>query len=100
VSWAIALVLMGVVVALVVRVAPAARRPWRWVTRGALIVIAGWTAMSLVFGWYLTSVAEYGSIFGNLATVVVVLEYLYLSAIVFLTGLLVDALARKRVERR
>jgi len=99
-SWAVALALMLTVVALVVRIAPARERPARWVTSGALVVIGGWTLMSLVFGWYLTSVADYGSIFGNLATVVVVFEYLYLSTIVFLTGLLIDSKARDILEGR
>ena len=35
--------------------------------------------------------------FGNLATIVVVLEYLYLSVIVFLSGILVDSLTRAQV---
>ena len=98
-SWAVALGLMLVAVALVIRIGPAVERDFRWVSTGALLVVGGWTLMSLVFGWYLTSVADYGSIFGNLATIVVVFEYLYLSAIVFLTGLLVDAKANARVAR-
>jgi membrane protein len=100
VSWLLALALMSAVVALVARVAPTRDRPARWVTAGTAIVVGGWTLMSLVFGWYLTSVADYGSIFGNLATVVVVFEYLYLSAIVFLTGLLFDSKLRDRLEGR
>jgi membrane protein len=98
-SWAVALGLMLVAVALVIRIGPAVERPFRWVSTGALLVVGGWTLMSLVFGWYLTSVADYGSIFGNLATIVVLFEYLYLSAIALLTGLLVDAKANARMAR-
>ena len=60
--------------------------------------VAGWVVMSLIFSWYVTSVADYGSIFGSLATVIVAMEYLYLSAIVFLTGIQIDSLARSRLE--
>jgi membrane protein len=94
--WAIAVVLLLVTVGLLVRYAPSAPRPWRWVSFGAVVTVAGWIAMTLAFEWYLTSVANYGSIFGALATVVIVFEYLYLSSIVFLTGLLLDGLARDR----
>jgi len=62
------------------------------------VSVAGWVVMSLIFSWYVTSVADYGSIFGSLATVIVAMEYLYLSAIVFLTGIQIDSLARSRLE--
>ena len=45
----------------------------------------------------LTTLADYGSIFGALATVVIVLSYLYLASAAFLTGAQLDALVRDRV---
>ena len=51
-------------------------------------------AMSLGFGFYLRDIADYNSIFGGLATVVVLIAYLYASAVVFLGGVQVDALVR------
>jgi membrane protein len=90
--WPVAIVLMTIVVALFVRYAPAAHRPWQMVSLGAVIVIVAWTATSIVFGLYVTRIADYGSIFGNLATVIIVFEYLYLAACAFLTGALIDAI--------
>lgn len=40
----------------------------------------------------------YGSVFSNLATVVVLMAYIYLSSIVFLGGLQLDALVREEVD--
>jgi membrane protein len=97
-SWAISIALLFFVVTLVVRFAPDTRRPVRWANFGALLVIIGWVVMSLVYGWYVSSVADYGSIFGSLAVVMVTLTYLYMSAIVFLTGLQLDSLIRHQVE--
>jgi membrane protein len=79
----------------VVRWAPAEHRPWRWVTFGTGLVVVTWLVMSLLFGLYLRELADYGSIFGNLATVIVGFEYAYLSAIVFLAGLAVDGIAQR-----
>ena len=98
VQWAVAAGLLLVVVGLLVRFAPDAELPMRWVSFGALLVVGAWLLMSLVFGWYLTSIADYGSVFGSLATVIVVLEYLYLSSIAFLSGAQMDALLRERVR--
>ena len=98
VRWVLAVALMLLAVGLISRMAPSRDRPIEWASFGAVIVVVGWIAMTLVFSWYVTSVADYGSLFGSLATVIVTLEYIYLSAIVFLTGIQVDAIVHDCVE--
>jgi membrane protein len=99
-SWGAAVALLFLVVATVVRFAPDTRRPVRWVTFGGLLVIVGWIAMSLVYGLYISSLADYDSIFGSLAVVLVTMTYIYLSAIVFLTGAQLDSMVRHQVDHR
>src|SRR3954447_25540514 len=99
-SWAAAVALLFLVVAIVVRFAPDTRRPVRWVTFGGLLVIVGWIAMSLGFGFYISSLADYDSIFGGLAIVIVTMSYIYFSAIAFLTGVQLDSLIRHQVDHR
>src|SRR4051812_20622060 len=99
-SWAAAVALLFLVVAVVVRFAPDTRRPVRWVTFGGLLVIVGWIAMSLGFGFYISSLADYDSIFGGLAVVIVTMSYIYFSAIAFLTGVQLDSLIRHQVDHR
>jgi membrane protein len=99
VVWLVAAGLMAAVVAMIVRFAPATKRPVRWVGVGTLLVIVGWTGASLVYGWYVTSVADYGSIFGSLSVVIITMSYIYIQAIVFLTGVQLDALIRREVEQ-
>src|SRR3954469_505046 len=97
-SWAAAVALLFLVVAIVVRFAPDTRRPVRWVTFGGVLVIVGWIGMSLLSGFYITSLADYASVFGSLAVVMVTLSYIYLSAIVFLSGVQLDSLIRHQVD--
>jgi membrane protein len=99
-SWGLAVALLFAVVLVVVRYAPDTRRPVHWVTFGGLIVIAGWVVMSLLYGLYVTQIADYASVFGSLAVVMVTMSYIYLSAIVFLGGLQLDSLIRHQVDRR
>lgn len=94
--WPVTAAVLAAAVATVVRWAPARRRPWRWVSFGTAVVVVAWLAMSALFGSYLRNVADYGSLFGNLATVIVAFEYAYLSAIVFMGGLAIDGLAQER----
>jgi membrane protein len=96
--WPVTLVLLWATVTLVVHVAPAESRPPGRVTFGSTLVIVAWLVSSAVFGWYLTKVADYGSVFGALATVVVALTYLYIASIAFLVGVQLDALVQQRLR--
>jgi len=96
--WAIALTLLVGVVGVMVRFAPDCRRPLHWVSFGALVVVAGWALMTIGFWMYATEIADYGSIFASLATVIVTMTYLYASAIVFLTGVQLDALVQDGIN--
>lgn len=96
--WAIAAVLMGLATGLTVRMAPNGYQPAGWVSIGTGIVVGAWIAASLLFGLYIRFVASYGSIFGNLATIVILFAYVYISAIVFFAGAQIDAIIRRRVE--
>src|SRR3954463_11929836 len=78
-SWGAAVALLFLVVSIVVRYAPDTRRPVRWVSFGGLLVIVGWVLMSLGYGFYIGSLADYASIFGSLAVVMVTMSYIYLS---------------------
>jgi membrane protein len=98
VRWGLAALLFLLAVALLVRYAPATPQPVSWVSFGALVTVAGWVLFSLGFGIYLTQIASYGSIFGSFASLFVLMNYLYLSAVVFLAGLVVDAQVRKQAS--
>ena len=94
--WAAAAALLALAVGLLVHRGPDFEQPLSWVSVGTLLVIGAWVVMSAAFLAYLTHVASYGSLFGNLATVVVLMAYVYASTITFLVGIQVDALLRDR----
>jgi membrane protein len=96
VRWALAGALLLLAIAVMLHFAPERHQPLHWVTFGSVLIMAGWVLMSIGFGVYLREIADYNSIFGGLATVVVLIAYLYASAVVFLGGVQVDALARDR----
>jgi membrane protein len=96
--WIVAGLPLGLAVGLTVRYAPDSDQPIGWVSAGTAIVVTAWSATSILFGVYIHYVASYGSIFGNLATIVVLLIYIYLSSIAFFAGAQLDAIIRRRVE--
>ena len=95
--WAIAGALLLIVVGVMVRSAPDCTRPLHWVSFGALVTVTGWALMTIGFWVYATQVADYGSIFASLATIIVTMTYLYASVIVFLTGVQMDALVQEGI---
>jgi membrane protein len=97
--WLVAAALLGGGVALVVRYGSATRQTLPWVTVGTCLVMTAWVVMSIAFGIYVTYVANYGSVFGNLATFFVLLLYVYASSIAFLAGVQTDACLRRNASR-
>jgi membrane protein len=95
VRWGIAAAILLAAVGLLLHYAPEREQPLHWVSFGSLLIMAGWIVMSIGFGVYLRDIADYNSIFGGLATVVVLIAYLYGASLVFLGGVQIDALVRR-----
>jgi membrane protein len=93
--WLLAAALLGAGVALMVHHGSATRQTLPWVTVGTFLVMGAWTAMSILFGIYVTYLANYGSVFGNLTTFFVLMLYVYASSIAFLAGVQADACLRE-----
>jgi len=93
--WLVAAALLGAGAALVVHHGSATRQTLPWVTVGTFLVMAAWVVTSILFGIYVTYIANYGSVFGNLTTFFVLLLYVYASSIAFLAGVQADACIRR-----
>jgi membrane protein len=94
VRWTLGAGLLLLAVGLLLHHAPATAQPLPWVSLGATIVIVLWVIVSLVFYFYLTTLASDESAFGSLAVVIVAMAYLYISTTVFLFGAQLDAIIR------
>lgn len=71
---------------LMYRYLPARRIPWRIALVAAAFTSVAWELLKGVFTWYVTYVANYGTMYGRLATLVVLVFWIYYSAIVFILG--------------
>ena len=59
---------------------------WEWITPGSLFAALTWLLLTLGFGFYAAHFGDYGKTYGSLATVVVLITWMYLSAYVLLFG--------------
>ncbi len=71
---------------LIYRYVPARWQPWRTAAIAAGFSAIGWEILKFGFSVYLTRFANFESIYGNLATVILVVLWLYYSSILFLLG--------------
>jgi membrane protein len=59
---------------------------WEWITPGSMFTAVTWLLLTLAFGFYVTSVADYDATYGSLGAIIALLTWMYLSAYVFVIG--------------
>lgn len=62
------------------------RCPLREVVPGVLLSMVAWLALSAAFSYYVENVAHYSELYGSIATIVVVLLWLYMTGQVLIMG--------------
>ncbi|HEX5259402.1 MAG TPA: YihY/virulence factor BrkB family protein [Sphingomicrobium sp.] len=59
---------------------------WEWITPGTVFASVAWLILTFGFGFYVARFGNYNKTYGSLATVVILVTWMYLSAYVFLFG--------------
>jgi membrane protein len=75
-------------------------RQWRFFTYGSVFAVVVWLLASGAFSFYVSQFGSYNKAWGALAAVVVLLTWLWLSALALLLGAEIDAEAERRGGRR
>ena len=78
--------------AVLYRVAPdrnAAR--WRWVSVGSIFAVGSWILVTVGFQFYVNNFGSYNETYGSLAGVIVILLWLWLTAVLVLLGAEINA---------
>jgi membrane protein len=98
--WPLLAVLMMLGLAVVYRVAPDRRDPkWRWVSWGAVLATVIWIAGSALFAVYTSNLGNYDQTYGSLGGIVVVMLWLYLTALVVILGAELNAELERQTAR-
>ncbi|MGE3293212.1 MAG: YihY/virulence factor BrkB family protein, partial [Geminicoccaceae bacterium] len=98
-SWAMLFGLLGVGLAILYRFGPnRSRPPWRRVMPGTLLAVGLWGLGSLAFSTYVSRFASYNEVYGVLGGAIILLLWLYLSALAILLGAELNA-ERERAAR-
>lgn len=91
-TWVLAGSLISVTFAVFFRYGPDRRAArWRWLSVGSVLSTLLWVAITVGFGFYVANFTNYNATYGSLATIVIFLMWLYLSAYAVLIGAEVNA---------
>ena len=96
--WLVAAVLLGVAIGVLVRYAPAEHPRPRWASAGSIAIVVAWIVLSLVFRVWVSDVSNFKTGIGFLTAFLVFGAYIYFSVLVFVLGVQLDELLRKKQE--
>ena len=100
-QWPVLAVALLVAFAVVFYFGPNVEHPrWTFLTVGAGIALLVWLAASGAFAFYVANFGSYNQAWGSLAAVVIMLTWLWLSALALLFGAEVNAEAERSRELR
>lgn len=96
ITWSIVqfagpVVFIGIVLALLYYFAPNVKQSFRWISPGSIFATVTWIAVLIGFRFYL-QLSDPGSAYGTVGSVVVLMFFLYVSAIVFIVGAEINAI--------
>ncbi|HUF98831.1 MAG TPA: YihY/virulence factor BrkB family protein [Ilumatobacter sp.] len=82
----------GVALAVLYRIAPDRSSPrWRWVSVGSVFAVVAWVVVTLGFRLYVSNFGSYNETYGSIAAVIVLMLWLWLTAVIVLLGAEINA---------
>lgn len=76
------------------------RLSWRDVLPGVLFSVGAWTLFSVAFSYYVEHFGNYSILYGSIATIVVVLLWLFMTSIVLILGAELSAILTQRRQNK
>jgi membrane protein len=84
VQWPV--VALVVLFALIYYFAPSVIQRFRWISPGSILAFVFWLIFSVLFSLYTSIAGSYNETYGSLAGVIVLMLYVYYSALIMLIG--------------
>src|SRR5262249_24070172 len=98
--WVLLLFGMLIGVSVLYRFAPNRTSPrWSWASPGALVATIGFVVTSLLFSLYTAHFGRYNETYGTLGAIVVVMLWLYLTALMVMLGAELNAELERQTRR-
>lgn len=96
--WVVPPVLIFFVFSLIYWLVPNLRVEFKSVILGALFATVGWIVTSLGFSYYVSNFGSYSSTYGSIGAIIVLMMWLYFSAIILMLGGQLNAVTSERMQ--
>jgi len=99
-SWAMVFVSVTLALDLLYYLAPDAKLPFKWITPGGFIATVLLFVSDGALSYYVAKLGNYGQIYGQLGAVIVFMLWLYVTGLMVLLGLEINAVLARVAEER
>jgi membrane protein len=99
-GWAMVFVAVTMALDLLYYLAPDAKLPFKWITPGGFIATVLLFASDGALSYYVANLGNYGQIYGQLGAVIVFMLWLYVTGLMVLLGLEINAVLTRTAEQR
>jgi membrane protein len=99
-SWVLAFLVVTLALAVLYYLAPNAELPFKWITPGGFTATVLMLAASVALNLYVSTVARYDQVYGQLGAVVVLMLWLYVTGLTVLIGTEMNAVLARMAEER
>jgi membrane protein len=86
VQWPVVALVVLFAFSLIYYFGPAAKQRFRWISPGSVLAFVFWLIFSLLFSLYVSMSGSYNETYGSLAGVIILMLYVYYSALIMLVG--------------
>ncbi len=100
VRWILPPVLIFVVFTAIYWLVPNLKIPFKSAIPGALFATVGWIITSLAFSFYVGNFGSYAGTYGSIGAIIVLMMWLYFSAIILMVGGQINAVMKEKNEAR
>jgi membrane protein len=99
-SWAMVFVAVTLALDLLYYLAPDAKLPFKWITPGGFMATILLFLANGALSYYVSKLGNYGQVYGQLGAVIVFMIWLYVTALMVLLGLEINAVLARTAEER
>lgn len=78
--------------------APATDLTWRWFSWGAALFVVVWLVATIGFAFYVANFANYQGTYGSIGGIIILMTWLYITALVLIMGAEFNAVLERRLE--
>jgi membrane protein len=99
-SWAMVFVAITLALDVLYYLAPDAKLPFKWITPGGFLATILLFLADGALSYYVSKLGNYGQVYGQLGAVIVFMLWLYVTGLMVLLGLEINAVIARKAEER